>query len=139
MTPIDRKRNWKPAPKVSEVAQLNGSLPDTEADEDDSQGGYFNMGHTMIRHPLTYRILSFHLCYPLRAMFPMALVLVRDFRVLPKRRFFSYLWEYVSYYSWIKRSKKFKDFRSLRQVMKDQSETPVTESEASMLPLREGR
>ena len=132
-----RKRNWKRASKVPRAALLNDYLPDTEADEDYNQGGYFNLGHSTIHHPLFFRFLSFPLCYPLRAMYPAAYVLAKDFRTLSKRRFLAYVWEYVQ--SKLKRRPGLKDFRSLRRVMKDRTPPPVTESEQSMVPLREGR
>jgi radical SAM superfamily enzyme YgiQ (UPF0313 family) len=132
-----RKRGWKPAPKVSEAARLNDQLPDTEADEDYNRGGYFNLGHAIIYHRLFYRILSFPLGYPLRVIYPLAYVLAKDFRTLPKRQFVAYLWEYL--HSKLRNRPGLKDTRSLRTVMKDRTSPATTASEESMAPLRAGR
>ena len=132
-----RKRNWKPASQIPEAALLNNHLPDTDADEDYNRGGYFNLGHGFITHPLFYRVLSFPICYPLRAIYPAVHVLGKDVKTLPRKRFLSFAWEFVA--GKLKKGPGLGDFRSLRGVMKDRTPTPATSSEQSMIPMREGR
>ncbi len=134
-----RNNNWKKYDFVPQAAAIAGQLPDTEADEDYKRGGYFNLGHTMIRHPLFYRLLSSRLATPLRIIYPLSIVLIQDFRSLTKRQFAGYLYEYIAHLTGIKRKKGLSEDRSLRQVMKDRTTEPENTSEESMLPLRLGR
>ena len=132
-----KKRSWKPAAKPSEAAILNGEASAIQAEKDYSKGGYFNLGHVLIRHPLFYRFMSTPIALPLRYLYPLAFVLIKDFKNLPKRQFFAYVGEYL-FRKVVKRS-GFRDFRSLRKVMKDRTSPPSSQSEQSMLPMREGR
>jgi len=132
-----KNRRWKPASKLPEAASLNGHLPNTEADEDYNRGGYFNLGHSVIHHPIFYRILSSPLAYPVRAIYPIAYVLAKDFRNMPRSRFFGYARQYLT--NKIRRPTGLKDLRSLRRVMNDRRGRVSNETEKSMLPLREGR
>jgi anaerobic magnesium-protoporphyrin IX monomethyl ester cyclase len=134
-----RKHNWKPAPTEPEAARLNGQLPNTESDEDYNRGGYFNLGHSLIRSPLFFRILSLSLCRPLRAMYPTVIVLGKDFVELPKKQFIKYLVEFGLHKLRLQRRTGLKDNKSLRQVMKDRAIVPVTKSTENMQPLRDGR
>jgi radical SAM superfamily enzyme YgiQ (UPF0313 family) len=134
-----RKRNWQPAPKVPEAARLYGQLPDTEADEDYSRSGYFNLGHTVVRHPFFYRILSSPPGYPLRVLYPIAYILIKDSRKLPMRQYLAYLWEYLSYSLRLKRLPGLTESGSLRRIMKSRTPMPATKSDESMQPLRDGR
>lgn len=133
-----KKRGWKSAPKMPPAAGLNAHLPNTEADEDYSRGGYFNLGHTfVIRHPWFYRTLSSPMGYPLRVLYPAAFVLAKDFKRMPKRTCLAHIWRF--FWRKIKTPKGLKDFRSLRRVMKEQTPPASTQSEQSMQPLRDGR
>ncbi len=134
-----RNNNWKKYDFVPQAAAIAGQLPDTEADEDYKRCGYFNLVHTMIRHPLFYRLLSSRLATPLRIIYPLSIVLIQDFRSLTKRQFAGYLYEYIAHLTGIKRKKGLSEDRSLRQVMKDRTTEPENTSEESMLPLRLGR
>ena len=132
-----RKRGWKAVPSMPDATGLNRKLPDTDPNEDYNQGGYFNLGHSSIRHPLLYRFLATPLGYPFRAMYPAAYALAKDIKGLTVSRWLTYVWEYVS--RKLVRRRGLQDIRSLRKVMKDRTSLPVTTSERSMLPLREGR
>ena len=132
-----RKHNWKPVAKIPEAALLNDQLVETEAEEDYSRGGYFNLGHAVIHHPLFFRALSSPIFYPLRTIYPMAFVLAKDMRKLGKRQVLGYLWEHLSH-KLLKRP-TLGDFRSLRKVMEDSTAPPATKSAQSMLPMRRGR
>ena len=114
-------------------------MPDTEADEDYKRGGYFNLGHTMVRHPLFYKLLSKKVSAPLRSIYPLLIVLLQDFKALSKKQFLGYLVEYILHITGIRRQNGLREDRSLRQVMKDRATDPETESEENMLPLRLGR
>jgi len=133
-----RNRGWKPAPKAAKVVNLNAVLPESEAEEDYSRGGYFNLGHTFfIRHPLFYRTLSSPLCYPLRIVYPAVYVFAKDLKKLPKKLVLKYIWQFFS--SKIRGRPSFKENRSLRRAMQDRVGPPSTVSEESMQPLRDGR
>ena len=93
----------------------------------------------MIRHPLFYRLLSSKVATPLRIFYPLSIVLIQDFRSLPKRQFARYLLEYIFHFTGIRRKKGLSEDRSLRQVMKDRTTEPENKSEENMLPLRLGR
>ena len=127
-----RKHNWKSR------SEATGPVPDTESEADDyNRGGYFNLGHSVIHHPLFYRILSHPLGYPLRVLYPIAYVLIKDFRTMPKSGYLGYIWEWL--YMRVLRRPRLKDLGSLRKVMKDRTPSPTTVTEQSMLPLRDGR
>jgi len=133
-----RNHGWKSAPKRSAVSNLNPELPESEAEEDYSRGGYFNLGHTFfIRHPLFYRTLSNPLGYPLRIVYPAVYVFAKDLKKLPKNLLLKYIWQFFS--SKITGRPSFKEKRSLRRAMQDRSVAPSTVSEESMQPLRDGR
>jgi len=112
-------------------------MPDSEADEDYSKGGYFNLGHTLTRHPLFYRIMYFPLAWPARRLYPFAFAAAKDFKHLPKRQFLAYLGEYL--FRKIVKRPRFQDSGSLRKAMVDRASVPETASEESMLPIRAGR
>ena len=132
-----KKRSWKPAPKAPAAAMLNGEVRAPEGYKEYHRGGYFNLGHVVISHPLFYRFMSSPVALPLRYMYPMAYVLIKDLKNLPKRQFLGYLREHLS--RKVAKPPRFRDFRSLRKVMEDRTASPSTTSEQSMLPLREGR
>ena len=132
-----RKRNWKPLGASVKAQNQNRARPETELEDDYNRGGYFNLGHLLIHHPLFYRYLSSPLGYPLRVMYPGAYVLVKDFRALPKKRLIGYILSYIT--TRFKLGRGLKDRRSLRKVMADRTPVPATSSEESMLPLRLGR
>ncbi len=133
-----RNRGWKSVNTERSVSSVNVELPESEADEDYSRGGYFNLGHTFfIRHPLFYRTLSNPLGYPFRVVYPAAYVLAKDLKKLPKKLMLKYIWQFFSFK--IKGRRSFKENRSLRRVMKDRAVPPSTVSEESMQPLRDGR
>ena len=134
-----KHRSWKPAPKMPEAAELSGQLPDTEADEDYSRGGYFNVRHPLIRHPLFFRLMSLPLCRPLRALYPVAFILVKNFKNLSRKRAIAHAWEYAAYKIMPRKHVALNDAKSLRIVMKDRTLAPETTSEQSMQPLRDGR
>ena len=67
----------------------------------------------------------------------MAFVVVKDFKNLSVKQALSYCWEYIT-----KKGRKPSSVRypkSVRQTMRDRSTLPQTQSEQSMLPLRDGR
>jgi len=133
-----RNRSWKHADKKNDVSNANVEMPESEAEEDYSRGGYFNLGHTFfIRHPLFYRTLSNPLGYPFKVVYPAAYVFAKDLKKLPKKLVLKYIWQFFS--SKIKGRSGFKENRSLRRVMKDRTIPPATVSEESMQPLRDGR
>ena len=133
-----QKNNWQSAPNTAAAAKLNSNMPKTEADEDNSRGGYFNMGHAFfVRHPLFYRILSSRIGYPLRLMYPVVFVLAKDVKRMKKWTMLRHIKDFFVFR--IKRPTELKDRRSLRQVMKSRSGDPATKTEESMRPLRDGR
>ena len=134
-----RNNNWQKYDFVPQAATIAGQMPDTEADEDYKLGGYFNLGHTMVRHPLFYKLLSKKVAAPLRSIYPLLIVLLQDFKALSKKQFLGYLVEYILHITGIRRQNGLHEDRSLRQVMKDRATDPETESEENMLPLRLGR
>ena len=124
-----QKHNWR----VPKAARLHGRRVVVE---DYNRGGYFNLGHALIHHPMFYRALCSPLGRPLRAMYPLANALIRDLRTLPKRQFLAGLWEFL-----LKKLRHdgLRDLKSLRQVMKERTPEPVSTTERSMQPLRDGR
>lgn len=132
-----KQHNWKRPPTERKVNLLTSGLPETEAEEDYQQGGYFNLRHSVMRHPLFFRLLSFPLVYPLRIAYPITFVVIKDFIRLPKRRFFSYCWEFCRHK--FNKRRGLQESRSLRKIMGDRTSTPENKSEENMLPMREGR
>ena len=93
----------------------------------------------LTRNPWFFRIMSSPFCYPLRLVYPVAYVMVKDFKNLPKKQFLAYIGEYISHLLKLKRVAVLTDFKSLRRVMKERTSAPTTQSEESMAPVREGR
>ena len=129
-----QKHNWGRIPTLPEAARLHGHRVVVE---DYNRGGYFNLGHSVIHHPMFYKALCSPLGRPLRAMYPLAYALVKDSRTLPKRQYIAGLWEFLFKKLWKRAG--LKEAKSLRQVMKERNPEPVSTTEQSMQPLRDGR
>ena len=131
-----RKRGWK---RATEQAATSGpSIDDPESIEEEySRGGYFNLGRQMVKSPMFYRVISTPPFYPVRLVYPALHVLLHNVRLLPPRKMIGYSMEFLLR-KFIKRP-GMKDRRSLRQVMKDQTPAPLTKSQKSMQPMRDGR
>lgn len=132
-----RKHGWKTPANVYKETMGDVVIPEVGIEEDFQRGGYFNLGHIMIRQPWFYRFISNPIAYPLRALYSAVYVLSHDIRVLSKRQILAYCWQFLQYK--VKRPTPLKDYRSLRPVMKDRAPSPETQSEESMQPLRLGR
>lgn len=136
-----RKRNWAPVPKTpGELLRKQSINPDTEAALDDyDTGGYFNFPKLYVGRHRIYRAMESPIGRPLRFLVPAYYLLRRNWRA-SKRQTIVHLSEYTwNKLDLTKRRRRLTDVRSLRQVMKDTAPIPVTPSEKSMKPLREGR
>lgn len=135
-----KKHNWIPEHEALKAIFLDtGDVDDaTEAAEDYSQHGFFNLPTVLINRPSFYRFMSLPFCSPLRAVFPLFYVFTKKTsRDLSKKQYLACLWDWVC--NRLKHGPGLKDYRSMRRVMKDRTPAPTTKSEESMLPLREGR
>lgn len=132
-----KKHNWKNAANGSSPAITNAGAATEEVEEDYRRGGYFNLSKTIIRHPNFYRVMSSPLGLPLRFIYPVTFVLAKNLKNLPKRRVIAHVGEYLK--RRLIRASRPKEFVSLRKVMKERTSIPLTKSEESMLPMREGR
>lgn len=126
-----KKRNWD---KASTDSNQAGSSVEKE---DYRRGGYFNLSKTIIRHPAFYRLMSSPLGWPLRSVYPIGFILAKNLKNLPKRQVIGYVGEYLK--RRLIKPARPKEFVSLRKVMKERTSIPLTKSEESMLPIREGR
>lgn len=134
-----QKRGWKPAPKISQAQALNSNLPASDADEDTSSGGYFNLRRAIFRHPMFYRFLTLPINRPLRAMYPTAFIMGKNFKNLPLKRALKYTIELAFAKLKPRNRPSVGATTSLRVVMKERATAPATKSEESMKPLRDGR
>lgn len=121
-----RKRHWKEADSVNTIKAQREAL-----DEDYSRGGYFNLDQ-MRFHPSFYRYF-----YRLSSLYVAALVLYKDFKRLPLKKFFACLLDWAS--AKITKRETLREDRSLRKVMIDLIPPPLTASDRAMKPLRDGR
>lgn len=95
------------------------------------KGGYFNL-HEFRLNPMVLRAF-----YPIRSLPIFLVTLWQEGQNSSKKVFLSRLWELVTWR--FKKHEPFREYRSLRQVMKDAAPEPKTQTEKSMVPLRLGR
>lgn len=94
-------------------------------------GNYFNLLDVRYDHRLLVAL------YPFRWAMIWGWTLVRTWQRSPRKVYFQRLWELMTWP--LLRSAGLRDYRSLRQIMREGAPTPLTESDRSMLPLRLGR
>jgi radical SAM superfamily enzyme YgiQ (UPF0313 family) len=94
-------------------------------------GGYFHL------RGLRFNPTVLTALYPVRAPLIWTYVFWTELRRSGPRIFAGRLRELVS--ALFRRRERFTDYRSLRQIMKDATPPPSTDSEQSMMPLRAGR
>ena len=127
-----KKRGWKTAATGRHERHMGA-----EVEEDYTRGGYFNMGHVLIHHPLFFRMMSFPLVAPLRMMYSAVYVLLKDWRAMPKRQLLEHIKDY--FLKKLRKGPKLEGYRSLRKIMNDETPPPASQTEESMQPLRLGR
>lgn len=94
-------------------------------------GTYFNL-HDICFNPRLSQTL-----YPVRWLLIWCWTLVRTWRRSAVKIYVSRIWELATWPLW--KHEPFRDYRSLRHVMRDIALGPGTESAKNMLPLRLGR
>lgn len=113
----------------------NRTLPHVEPKghfKEYQKGGYFNR-HKVQRSPRVMLAL-----YPFRGILVALWTLVSAYRRNPRKVFLRHLWEWTSW-RFTRRTAPFRDYRSLRQVVREMVPVSATVTEESMMPLRAGR
>ena len=118
---VNGGRGHSPSQPLGQAGEFNGY----------EMRGYFN------RHELKFNPLLMRAFYPIRSLLIFLVTLWQEWRRSPKKVFLSRVWELATWR--FKKHEPFREYRSLRQVMKDMAHEPKTETEKSMVPLRLGR
>jgi anaerobic magnesium-protoporphyrin IX monomethyl ester cyclase len=131
-------RTWAPRILVEAIChwyrvrrhRRRSATPDLPADRYD-KGGYFNL-YDIRFDPRLLTIL-----YPVRGVAIWVWTLWSEFRHTPAPVFWRRVGELVTWP--LRRRRSFTDYRSLRQVMREDAPPPRSRSEVGMAPLRAGR
>jgi anaerobic magnesium-protoporphyrin IX monomethyl ester cyclase len=125
------KRNFWSARPITDSNQM--------PHEDYKRGGYFNLGHSALSKPFLYRLASYQLCKPLRALFIVGYVFRRNWGFLGTKEMLKLCWTFCAF----RFSKPTKDVNpdsmSLRKIVPASQKEARSNHKDGMAPLRAGR